>query len=771
MGPPMAEDPGSEDAAGLNIERYVSAILRHKWLILLVTVAGAAGGFGASRFMKPTYQAQATVWVESSDAGGDRGPIRSAQLLESVAWVELLQSFTVLDSAVQKQHLYLEPASESAPSAFASFRLQERFRPGGYRLEVGSDGQSFTLLTKEGATVQKGRLGEPIGLPAGFTWQPDPKVLTPGKSIEFAVKNPRDVAAQLRDQMQAKMQDKGNFLRITLDGTNPERIAGTVNAVLDRYIEVAAQLKRSKLDELTKILEEQRQVAENNLRDAEIDLESFRVATITLPTERSTPVTPGLEQTQDPVFSNFFQMRTNREALRNDREEIQRVLSGVRDSSLTLDALAAVSAVQNSTALQKALGDRDSKRAELRTLRQRYTDEYDPVHRLVQDLGNLETQTIPRLANNLVSQLASQEAELDARINSASGELQAIPPRMTEEARLERRVAIAENLHTTLKQRYEEARLAAASSIPDVRILDRAVVPTQPTDDKRMMVLLAGLVGGLGLAVAGALLFDRIDPRVRYPDQVTRELGMPILSSIPHLAGGIAQRSEPSAGHALEAFRELRLNVRSAHGSAGPVLLTVTSPESGDGKSFVSSNLAMAFAEQRCRTLLIDGDIRRGKLHHLLSGRRSPGLLEHLAGEASAEAILQSTPYAGVTLVSAGTYRPDGPELLGSVRMRDFLLRMRTQFDAVIVDSSPLGAGVDPYILGSLTQNVLMVLRTGSTNRGFAGAKMSLFDRLPVRLLGVALNDVPPSKIYRYYSYLPSYQGAEAPEEVTAGSV
>src|SRR6266581_341179 len=134
--------------------------------------------------------------------------------------------------------------------------------------------------------------------------------------------------------------------------------------------------------------------------------------------------------------------------------------------------------------------------------------------------------------------------------------------------------------------------------------------------------MLVALIGSFGLAVVGAVLLDRVDPRVRYPDQVSREMGLPILGVIPHLRKGdlVGRGGGPppeTVAEVVEAMRGVCLNVTHAYG-AGPIVLTLTSPGPGDGKSFLAANLARTFAEGGQRTLLVDGDIRRGVLHRRL---------------------------------------------------------------------------------------------------------------------------------------------------------
>src|SRR5690606_17800411 len=130
----------------------------------------------------------------------------------------------------------------------------------------------------------------------------------------------------------------------------------------------------------------------------------------------------------------------------------------------------------------------------------------------------------------------------------------------------------------------------------------------------------------------------------------------------------------------------------------GSVCLTISSPMPGDGKSLISSNLALSFAEAGFRTILVDGDIRRGELHRTFGLDRRPGLLDYLAREMSLEAVLRSTSHPKLTLITGGTRLRNGPELLGSTRMRDLGADLRTRYDAVIFGSPPLGAGIDPYL-------------------------------------------------------------------------
>lgn len=751
-----------EEQAGPDWRRIASALLRFKWVVALMVTLGLGAAFAATRVLRPIYRAQANVWVDVPDRRGEaaadaRGPIRQGALLDADAWVELLRSYIVLDQVVRDLRLYIDVKRPSDRASLEGFRVNDTFRPGDYRLGVSADGKDFTLSSAEGLELQRGTVGDSVGSRLGFLWVPTPGSLSAGRTLEFSVVPPRDAALRLGEQLDVRMDLNGNFLALELRGTNPVLISGILNAVAQRYVEVAAQLKREKLTELTKILEDQLTTAQRNLDSAETALQGFRTRTITLPSDQ--PADRGAAaEPRDPVRASFFDMAVERDQLRRDRDALERLLSHVGgDAGLPTDALSAIGSVQRAPELSNALKELSDKQAQLRTLRYHYNDAYPPLQHLVSEISQLQQQTIPTLARALASQLAARESELGRQVDAASRDLRQIPGRAIEEVRLNRSAQLKEQTYTALQQRFDQARLAAEATVPDVRILDPAVVPQRPVKNTAPRLLFMGLLAGLGLGVLGAILLDRADPSVRYPEQVSRDLGLPIIGAVPHL-----RTKDPA--EVVEALRGVRLSLVNEHGP-GPVLVTLTSPGPGDGKSFLSANLALTFADAGQRTLLIDGDIRRGVLHRRFKANRQPGLVDYLTQEATLDEVVQQTTYPRLAFIGCGTRTQRAPEVLGSPAMAELIAELRGQYDVILVDSPPLTAGVDPFVLGTVTGALLIVLRTGHSHREITGAKLEVLDRLPIRLLGAVLNDVPRGAAYGYYAYysyyLPGYEAVD----------
>ncbi len=768
--PPVGADMGfgqgfAQPETGVDWRRVWSAVARFKWLIAVVTILGTVGGLAATRFIKPQYMVQATLWIDQPDQRGgvDRGPIRAGQPLEPEAWLDLLKSYRVLDQVVRDQRLFLTPKAREDAPLFDTFRVADQYRPGVYRLAIDGSGRTFTLSTDKGVEVEHGAVGDSIGARLGFTWAPPAGTIPAGRTMEFSVATVRDPARSLSDELEVATDPAGNFLRMHLKGADAGRITATVNAIAERFVQVAAELRRQKLTELTKILDQQLAGAHQNLLDAEQALERFQVNTIARPSQ-----IPKAGGTDDPAFASFFKMQVDRDQVQRDREALERVIAQAGDSGLSAEALAVVGSVQQNVQLTQALAELTTKQAELRALRYKYADAYPLVQKRLGEIATLQRQTIPNLARQLLAELSGREAELGRRVTADSRTLQAVPPRAIDEARLQRQVTLAENLYTNLKKSYDEARLAEESAVPDARILDHAVMPQDPVRNTAPRVIFLGFAASLALGLCGAVVLDRIDPKVRYPDQVSRGLGIPILGAVPHLRNlprggrGGGARVPDDVNEVVEALRGVCLNLVYAHGGRAPLLVTITSPGAGDGKSFIAANLAHTFADGGHRTLLIDADIRRGVLHRRLSVRRRPGLSDFLRGEAQLDAIVQATQFPALSLIGCGTRAYNAPELLGSPAMTSLVNGLRSGYDVVLIDSPPLAAGVDPLILSTLTGTLALVLRTGYSHRDVTAAKLEVLQRLPVRMLGAVLNDVPAGGAYRYYSYyLPGYEAMD----------
>ena len=757
LGQAAAEEPG------IPWGRYVAALRRYKWLILAIALVGTGIGFAVSRMTVPEYQVQGTLWIADPNAD-TRGPVRGEELLGAGSWADLLKSSTIMNRVVENMGLYLWPANVADSSVFAGFQPGPGFRSGNFELRIDAAGSKYSIITGENKVLEQGAVGDSIGRTLGFLWKPSPAALGKGRTVSFTVANPRSVAASLTNRIEVTPQPRSSFLKLSLNGRSPQRTASILNAVMSEFVNTAVDLKRRNLTETAKTLESQLEASRDALGTAESKLQSFRTSTITLPSEQLAMTPTGVAgTTSNPVSTNYFDQKFQLEAVQRDRQSLEALLSN--PDRISADAFMLIPSAKNAPDLQAALKTLSDREMQLRTARELYTDQHPTVQNLQASVDVMRKQTIPGILRSLISQLRKQEGELSSQVEQSSSTLKAIPARTIDQMRLVRDVQTKQGLYTMLASRTEEARLAAASAIPDITILDTAVAPLNPTTSTGPQIIILALLASLGGAVGLALLLDHTDSRFRYPEQATGELGLTILGAVPtikRMRGGDPDPEE--AAQVIEAFRTIRMSITNSYAGSGPIMFTISSPGAGDGKSLVSSNLALSFAEAGYRTVLVDGDTRRGQLHAMFGANRRPGLLDYLGGDAPLDAVLRNSTHEKLTLIPCGTRRHRGPELLHSQAMLQLITDLRERFDVIIVDSPPLGAGVDPFVLGAATGNMVVVLRTGATDRKMAEAKLKLLERLPIRPLGAVLNDIRAQGVYRYYTYLYGYTTSEDDE-------
>ena len=749
------------------LERPLAAIRRYKWLILGIIATSVAGGVVATRMVKPDYGVAAKIWVQALAAPSNdkQGPIQGRELLTAFSWVELLRSYVISDAVVVKLALYMTPDNAADSTLLRGLTIGDRFAPGAYKFSVAKRTAQWHLSIEDSPLEESGNPGDSVGRKMGIRWKPDAKQLAKyaGQDVSFTLATPREASGVLLKKLIPRLPERTNIISLSFSGPDAQLAQRTLNAYVTEYVAVATDLKRGNTKELAKILAGQLQFAENSLKEAEQALESFKVNTIALPSEEGSPLPGGLEVTKGPVIQSFFKMKIELDNIKQDRMTLEKVIAA--GGSQPYESVLLLASVANTLGGKELAGmftKLYAEQAQLTSMRQTFTDSYRPVADLAAAVALLKDKTIPELVAAQLSQVREREAEVERRIGNASSELQSIPARTIEEMRLKRAVTSAEILYAQLKTRYAEAQLAAASAAPDVRMMDSAVAPLKPTANSTVRIFLVAVVGGIGLALGLALLLDGIDKRIRYPEQATNELGLTISGTVPLLPkGGVQQQSPEQLTQLVESFRTLRMSVMYASGKQ--VSVAVSSPSPGDGKSFIASNLAMSFADAGFRTVLVDGDTRRGSLHELFEVPRAAGLTDYLAGDAHQNEIIHPTGHDKLALVPSGRPRRQSPELLVSAALGRLVADLRNRFDVVIYDTPPLAAGIDGYAIASAAGSLLVVLRIGQTERRMAAAKLLLVDRLPINVMGSVLNGAPSSGEYEFYGYVGGYAAADAP--------
>ncbi|MFM0161125.1 polysaccharide biosynthesis tyrosine autokinase [Paraburkholderia sediminicola] len=372
---------------------------------------------------------------------------------------------------------------------------------------------------------------------------------------------------------------------------------------------------------------------------------------------------------------------------------------------------------------------------------------------------------------------------------------------------LQRDAKVAEEIYVALLNKTQELSISRAGTIGNVHIIDQALLPSQPVRPKSALIIsagtLLGIIGGVLFAFCRRTFFTGVAD----PEFVERRFQLPIFGSIafsPEQArsdrqlsaartaalpgprstptevlaepSGVMRMLRPGSAAArqgsvpvgtqtviasskapmrpllakthpydstVEGLRGLRATLQFGLIDAPNRIVAITSPAPSDGKSFLCANLAALIAESGKRVLLIDADLRRGRLAQYLGRSPHGGLTELLTGQVDLEVAARATGVEGLHFVAAGAYPPNPSEILTSPRFGEILARFEQEFDLVIVDTPPLLAVADAAVIAHLAGSTVLVMRAGAHTEGHVADALKKLRRARARVVGGVMNAVP----------------------------
>ena len=309
-------------------------------------------------------------------------------------------------------------------------------------------------------------------------------------------------------------------------------------------------------------------------------------------------------------------------------------------------------------------------------------------------------------------------------------------------------------IYDLLLERTQVTGSAQEISPVRTRVLDQALIPSGPISPNRQQNMLRGVAGGLLLALAVAFSIERLDNRVRSPDDVRDYLEIPFIGLLPEVRH--TAKSTPlvatngSVPQFAEELRHIRTNLIFSFSGDAPRSVVVTSAGPNEGKSVVASNLAVALAQTGERVLLVDADMRRPTVHTNFSLAQEPGLSNVLVGDCGLSEAVQRADVGNLSILPAGRCPPDPSELLGSRELTRLLGVLGTRFSWILFDTPPVIAVTDPCVLAHVVSGVVFVVGADQVSRQLARRAIEQIATARGTLVGGVLNKVAVDR-YRYY--------------------
>lgn len=365
--------------------------------------------------------------------------------------------------------------------------------------------------------------------------------------------------------------------------------------------------------------------------------------------------------------------------------------------------------------------------------------------------------------NNSKNALLANKKDMDDRYRSLGGQIKSVPSKEKVFRDLERQQKIKEELYVFLLQKREETAISKTSNIANARVIDPAKSEVSPTSPKKIIVLLAGIILGLFFPVVIIYGQEILDSKIRSKVDITNKTDVSVIGEISHNQHPsmiVVDKMDRSA--LAEQFRSIRTNLQFYNKAESGYSILLTSSMSGEGKSFISINLANILSLSKKRVVLLELDLRKPKISTYLNIDNSKGLSNHFIGSVKDinEIIVKSDLNSNFYIIPSGPIPPNPAELLLNDNVRNMFSYLRKHFDYIIIDAPPIGLVTDAQMLSDYTDLALYIVRDGFTLKNQVNIVEELHQKQKFKKIAIVINDVPERRGYDYgygYGYGYSY--------------
>ncbi len=338
-----------------------------------------------------------------------------------------------------------------------------------------------------------------------------------------------------------------------------------------------------------------------------------------------------------------------------------------------------------------------------------------------------------------------------------------LPTQTIGYARFQRELNAYEKLYLLVEEKYQEALISEQSTPGNVLIIDEARRPVRPSKPNRRLIVVIGLILGFGIGVGFAFVRNYFDNTVKTPEDVQKQ-HLSVLSWIPKIEGIVDNKefefiiAAKSDSVYSEAFRVLRTRIQfSKLNNNGIKSLHITSATPQEGKTTVAINIAGSFAQTSKKTVVLDCDLRKPRMHNVFNSKRYPGFTDYFLGNESFESIINHSELPNLDFITCGTIPPNPSEILGSDQMIEFLEKLKGIYDLIVIDSPPVIAVTDSEILSRISDASILVTASGETEIELMKKSAELLQHENDSFIGIVLNKFSfksgYGSYYKYYYY------------------
>ena len=759
-GATMDNDSGDGDGgSNINVMEWVVRFLHYWYLFALGLAIAFSLAMLKNRRWIPSYYSYGTVIIKQATGYGATSLMRGFSIDEGMSNVNnqvlTLRSYDLIGRAIDSlpfldveyitmgrfktRNLY-----HNTPFTIETTQINERAYSILFRLDIQEDGLLTVSIDddeSENPMRVETHYGEFFETPyfAGYIL-PTQFLASKGRMF-FRFRSRESLITEFMNRMQLNfLQQSSTVLCIGLTSETPERDCEFINKLSDIFLLQNLERKNEQAENSIRFINEQLVVLQRSLETSEGEMTAFRQENRFVDVGSYASQLMSMISGYDQQVLQLRLKETYLDYLDNYLHESIEQGTVIAPASLGLNEQMLMGLVTQLNELQIQRGELTEKNV--------YYAKY------TKDIENVKL-TLAEVLKSMRKSLEIEKQDLKERYAEVEQNIQHLPEKELQMVAIERNYRIDDNYYTFFLQKRAESEIQKASNMPDNEILDRARTTSKLVNEKvKKKTMTTFLAIGFIIPLLLIILSELLNDKVRTPKEVDKLSKFRLIGTLRHARSQnpTLVKTSPRSGYA-EMLRAMRTRIEFIVGRKEKLCICVTSAESGDGKTFMSTNLAALYGMTGKKTLLIDLDVRKPNVHTKLAVDNGVGMTNYLIGECAEDELILHNENFDFDFIRAGAVPPNPGELIHSDKLHEFINKMREQYEYIVIDTSPIGQVPDALSLVADTDITIFVIRCLQTSKSFCSQALEALEEDYADKIHLVLSDIPTEGFHSGYGY------------------
>jgi tyrosine-protein kinase Etk/Wzc len=743
------------ELGNLSIKDLFFKYIRFLPVFLLSLALTLFGAWIYLRYATPIYRASGTMEIKNDEQSASMSDPRLNQLALNTGEqniqneIQVLRSKPLMERVVNSLHLQVDY------NAVGKIKSPDIYRQGPFLLqifELRDSSKAFTLHIKfvndsvfridnETGNFTHGEL---FRNSHGIFRLNKNSYISSGKEYTVSWRPTSWIASDFTNDVQVVPTPGTDILSLSIETTNPQKSADIINQLMVEYGEMTKEDKSEEAGLTLAFVDTSLKSVQHEIDSIQKEKAEFQKANNLIDLEN---------QTQN-YFSNLTEADKavrDQEILSNITELIENYLKDKQNDYRTVPSSLALT----DPTLSGRIEEYNKAQLYRAGLLESHIPETNPVVRE-------QNEIIEKLRTDILEAMKNIKASTAVTINSykerkglAENGIRSLPPQIKRLNEFDAELNSKMGIYSYLMEKKLATTISKASTLSNSKIVEKSSPVFRPVKPNRRTVQLLAVLIGIGLPALFVFLLEIVNDKVTTRYDIEKITQVPILGEVGHSYSNTAMVvNKTNRGMVAEQFRIIRSNLQYILNKIEKPVIMVTSSFSGEGKSFITTNMGAVMALAGKRTVIIEFDIRKPKIFAGLGLSKRTGVTNYILGKANIEDLPILVPgYDNLFVLACGPIPPNPSELLLESKVDDLFDYLKQHFDIILVDTAPVGMVSDALTLGRFANCTMYIVRQGHTYKKQIVLIDEFYREGKLPKVSIIINDIKVKPGYGYYGY------------------